>query len=176
MKALKLAGVAFLAVVLVSGLVLSTGCQKMGEKAAEKMMENALSKASGGKANVDMKDGKLSVSTKDGSSEFSMGGTAEWPADLTLDIPKVEGKVKGVIRTSTPQGKNWTIAMEGVAADVPAQYVKSLEAKGWTIGMNMTTAEGGSAQATKDQNQVVLTYGGGDKSFILNVTVGAPTK
>ncbi len=176
MKALKLAGVAFLAVVLVSGLVLMTGCQKMGEKGAEKMMENAISKASGGKANVDMKDGKLSVTTKDGSSEFSMGGTAEWPADLALDIPKVEGKVNGVIRTTTPQGKNWVISVEGVAAGLPAEYIKSLEAKGWTIGMNMTSAEGGSAQATKDQNQVVLTYSTSDKILVMNVTAGAVTK
>jgi len=49
--------------------------------------------------------------------------------------PKVEGKIKGVFRTSTPQGKNWTIAMEGVASDVPAKYVKALAEKGWTIGM-----------------------------------------
>jgi hypothetical protein len=176
MKALKLAGVAFLAVILVSGLVLSTGCQKAGERAAEKMMENALTKASGGKANVNMKDGKLSVTTKDGSSEFSMGGTTEWPADLILDIPKIEGKVKGVIRTTTAQGKNWLISLEGIAADVPSAYIKALESKGWTIGMNMTSAEGGSAQATKDQNQVVLTYSTGDKMLVLNVTAGAVTK
>jgi hypothetical protein len=168
---LKGLGIVSLAAVLVCGLVLLTGCQNTREKAAERMMENAISKASGGKANVDIRGGKVAVTTKDGTSEFSAGGT-EWPADLTLDIPKVEGKIKSVFRTSTPQGKNWTIAMEGVAADVPAKYVKSLEEKGWTIALNSTTDQGGMAQATKDKNMVVLTYTNDNKGFVLNVTNG----
>ena len=172
MKTLKGFVVLSLAAVLVCGLTLLTGCQKASEKAAEKMMENAISKSTGGKANVDIKGGKVAVTTKDGTSEFSAGGT-EWPADLTLDIPKIEGKIKGIFRTSTPQGKNWTIAMEGVASDVPAKYVKALEEKGWTIGMNMTTDQGGSAQATKDKDIVVLNYTSYDKGFVLNVTAGA---
>ena len=98
-------GIVSLAALLVVGVVLTTGCGNTREKAAEKMMENAIAKATGGKANVDIKDGKVAVTTKDGTSEFS-AGTTEWPADLTLDIPKVTGKIKGVIRTSTPQGKN----------------------------------------------------------------------
>ncbi|MGD0783214.1 MAG: hypothetical protein ABSA30_10200 [Candidatus Aminicenantales bacterium] len=171
MRMLKGLGIVSLAAVLVCGLVLLTGCQNTREKAAERMMENAISKASGGKANVDIRGGKVAVTTKDGTSEFSAGGT-EWPADLTLDIPKVEGKIKSVFRTSTPQGKNWTIAMEGVAADVPAKYVKSLEEKGWTIALNSTTDQGGMAQATKDKNMVVLTYTNDNKGFVLNVTNG----
>jgi hypothetical protein len=171
MKSLKGLGIVSLAAVLVYGLIMTTGCQNSREKAAEKMMENAIAKATGGKANVDIKDGKVAVTTKDGTSEFSAGGT-EWPADLTLDIPKVEGKIKSVFRTSTPRGKNWTISMGGVASDVPAKYVKALEEKGWTINMNATTERGGSAQATKDQDMVVLNFTSYDKGFVLNVTVG----
>ncbi len=169
MRMLKGLGIVSLAAVLVCGLVLLTGCQNTREKAAERMMENAISKASGGKANVDIRGGKVAVTTKDGTSEFSAGGT-EWPADLTLDIPKVEGKIKSVFRTSTPQGKNWTIAMDGVASDVPAKYIKALEEKGWTIAMNSTTDQGGMAQATKDKDMVVLTYTNDNKGFVLNVT------
>jgi hypothetical protein len=175
MKTLKGLGIVSLAALLVAGLVLTTGCGNTREKAAEKMMENAIAKATGGKANVDIKDGKVAVTTKDGTSEFS-AGTTEWPADLTLDIPKVTGKIKGVIRTSTPQGKNWTIAMEGVGAEVLGEYVKTLEGKGWTIDMNMSTDQGGSARATKDKDQVILSYSAGDKGFILNVLAGAVTK
>jgi hypothetical protein len=171
MKTLKGLSIVSLAAVLVCGLILSTGCQNSREKAAEKMMENAIAKATGGKANVTIKDGKVSVATKDGTSEFSAGGTT-WPADLTLDIPKVEGQIKGVFRTSTPQGKHWTIDIEGVAADVPAKYVKALEEKGWTIGMNTMTGMGGSAQATKDKNMVLLTYSNSNKGFVLHVTAG----
>jgi hypothetical protein len=172
MKIVKSIGILSLAAILVFGLSLLTGCQKASEKNAEKMMENILSKATGGKADVKIKDGKVAVATKDGTTEWSAGGTTEWPADLTLDIPKIEGKVKAVIRTSSPQGKHWTISLDGVAADAPAQYVKALEAKGWTIGLNMTTEQGGSAQATKDKDSIVLTYGGSDKNLVLSVTVG----
>ncbi len=172
MKKLKGLGIVSLAVVLVCGLVLLTACQQAREKAAERMMENAVAKASGGKASIDIKGGKVAVTTKDGTSEFSAGGT-EWPADLTLDIPKVEGKIKSVFRTSSPQGKNWTIAMDGVAADVPAKYIKALEEKGWTIAMNSTTEQGGMAQATKDKDMVVLTYTNDNKGFVLSVTGGA---
>jgi hypothetical protein len=172
MKSLKGSGIVSLAALLVAGLILTTGCKNAGEKAAEKMMENAISKATGGKAAVDIKDGKVAVTTKDGTSEFSAGSTV-WPADLTLDIPKVEGKIKGVVRTATPQGKNWTIAMDGVAAGTLAEYVKTLESKGWTIDMNVSTEQGGSARAAKGGDQIVLSYSAFDKGFLLNVTAGA---
>jgi hypothetical protein len=172
MKTLKGLGIVSLAALLVAGLILTAGCKNVGEKAAEKMMENAISKATGGKANVDIKDGKVAVTTKDGTSEFSAGST-EWPADLTLDIPKVEGKIKGVVRTATPQGKNWTIAMEGVAAGTLGEYIKTLEGKGWTIDTNVSTEQGGSARATKDNDQIVLTYSAANKGFLLNVISGA---
>lgn len=171
MKTLKGLGILSLTAVLVFGLTMLTGCQKSGERATKKMMENAIAKATGGRANVDIKDGKMAITTKDGTSEFSIGGT-EWPADLALDIPKVEGKIKGVMRTSTPGGKHWTIDMEGVAADVPEKYVKALEEKGWMIGMNTMTNQGGSAQATKDKDMVLLTYSNSNKGLVLHVTVG----
>jgi hypothetical protein len=171
MKTLKGMGIVSLAAVLVCGLVLLTGCQNTREKAAEKMMENAISKATGGRANVDIKGGKVAVTTKDGTSEFSAGST-EWPADLTLDIPKVEGKIKGVVRTSTPQGKNWTIAISGVESGIMLSYVKELATKGWNIGTSSGTEEAGMSQATKDNNMIVLTYTAATKSFLINVTAG----
>jgi hypothetical protein len=171
MQKMKVVGIVSLAALLVIGLVLTTGCGNSREKAAEKMMENAIAKATGGKATVDIKDGKFSVKTKDGTSEYSAGGTT-WPADLTLDIPKVEGKIKGVVRSATPQGKQWTIAMEDVASDVMLGYVKELASKGWTIGTSSTTDQGGLAQATKDNDMVVMTYSNSQKSFVLHVTAG----
>jgi hypothetical protein len=171
MKTLKGLGILSLAAVLIGGLILLTGCQRANEKAAEKMMENAIAKATGGKANVNIKDGKVSVATKDGTSEFSAGST-EWPADLTLDIPKVEGKIKGVIRTATPQGKNWTIAMEGVESDIMLSYVKALASKGWMIGTSSSSDQGSMAQATKDKDMIVMTYTNSDKGFVLHVTAG----
>jgi len=171
MKTLKSLGIVSLAAVLVCGLVLLTGCQKASERSVEKMMENAIAKASGGKANVNIKGGKVSVTTKDGTSEFSAGST-EWPADLTPDIPKIEGKIKGVIRNVTPQGKHWLISIEGAESGTMLSYVKELATKGWIIGTSSGTEEAGMSQATKDNDMIVLTYTAAAKSFVISVTSG----
>jgi hypothetical protein len=171
MKTMKGLGIVSLAALLIVGLVLTTGCGNSREKAAEKMMENAIAKATGGKATVDIKDGKFSVKTKDGTSEYSAGGTT-WPADLTVDIPKIEGKVKSVIRTTTPQGKHWMIAIDGAETGTMLSYVKDLATKGWIIGVSSGTEEAGMSQATKDNDTIVLTYTAATKSFFISVTAG----
>jgi len=160
------------ALVLVAGAgFFLSGCQRSNEKSAEKMMENAIAKATGGKADVDIKGGKVSIKTKEGTSEFSTSG-GEWPGDLTVDVPKIEGKVKGVIRSSEQNRKHWTIAVEGVEEGAFDKYIDGLKEKGWTIAFNATSQEGGSAQATKDKDMVLVGYSKSQKTMTLSVTTG----
>lgn len=159
-----------LALVVGTGFFLS-GCQKANERSAEKMMENAIAKATGGKANVDIKGGKVSVQTKDGSTEYSASG-GEWPSDLTVGIPKVEGKVKAVIRNSEQSRKTWSIVVDGVEEGAFGKYVDELKGMGWTIAFSSTSAQGGAAQATKDKDTVFIGFNKIQKTMSLTVTAG----
>lgn len=156
--------------ILVLALVWS-GCQKANENAAEKSIERALEKATGGKAHVDISKGGLKVQTKDGGTEIS-SEAGEWPNDLPGFVPKLEGKVKGVIRSNQNETKNWMIILEDAEADAYAEYVKSLEAAGWKIEMNAVMDYGSTAQATKDNNSVMITYVKEKGNVTLNVTTG----
>jgi len=167
-------GLAVIIVVLIVfvGLMLATACQRSNEKAAEKMIEKALQKAGGGKADIDLKNGKISVKTDQGSSEFSAGG-GEWPGDLPGDIPKIEnGKIKGVFRGSDGERKSWTIALDGVDNQAYGKYIDELKAKGWEIIMNMTLEEGASAQIKKDKTMIILTFNKSQKSMGLSINTG----
>jgi hypothetical protein len=78
----------------------------------------------------------------------------EWPADLTVNIPKFEGQIKNIIRTSTPQGMNWKIEFERFDPDILTNYIKALEEKGWAIHLPPDLAS--PLKATKDKDKVEL--------------------
>lgn len=159
-----------LVLAVAAALVLASACQKASEKSAEKMIENALEKAGGGKADVDFKDGKMSIKTDQGTADFSVEG-GKWPEDLPGDVPKVDGgKVKGVLRGAQGEGKHWTIALDDVDEDGYLKYVEALKSDGWEIGMNMSMPDGGMTQAKKGKTMIVASFSKDAKTLGLSVT------
>ena len=168
MKIWKSLGAAALSVFLVYGLIGMTGCKKAGERLAEKSIENAIEKASGGKAQVDLSGGGIKVKTAEGES--SLTASNEWPKDLPGGIPLFTlGKVKGVTRLTSEGQKAWNIILEEIEAGAIEKYTELLKSGGWTIGQTMSMGEGGMIQATKDTLGVIVMFNQ-DKTASLSVT------
>ncbi|GEM_PF-395752 len=176
-----------LLLVVAAALVLAGACRKANESRAEKMIEKALEKAGGGKADIDLKGGKMSIKTDEGKADFSVedgkmtvksdDGTAEfssggnkWPEDVPGDVPKFEGgKVTAALRGTQGQGKSWTIGFDGVEEADYAKYVEKLKSGGWEIVLSMAVDDGAITQAKKGTTMVNVTLGKSAKSLGLNV-------
>jgi hypothetical protein len=153
---------------LILGLVVLPAC-KSGEKTAEEMAKNAIEKATGGKANVDIKGGSVKVKTEGG--EVSWGEAAAWPEDLPSDVPKFTyGKVTGVVRATSADGKHWTLALAEVEAEGMSQYIETLKTAGWSIVMDARSAEGGTVIAEKGKFNLTLGYSESGKTGSLYAT------
>lgn len=161
-----------LSLALAAGLLAFTGCKKTAdEKMAEKIMERAMEKASGGRADVDIAGGKVKIKDSTGAGEIDYGATT-WPDDLPEGSLKFEnGKVKGVTRSTRPDGKNWMVMVENVEADAVNAYVEALKGAGFAIPTNMTAGQGGMFQAEKDKLFIIGMFNAEDKfislSFVL---------
>jgi hypothetical protein len=163
-------GIIGLALALVAGLASFSACKKTAnERMAENMVERAMDKATGGKADVDFSGGKMRLKTKEG--ETTIGVASEWPSDLPEDFPKLaSGTIKGVTRTESQGSKAFHIVIEGVEAEAVEKYLETLKESGWTSQMSTTTDQGFMHQLTKDNNLVIL--GGNEKSLSFHITFG----
>jgi len=161
-----------LSLALVAGLISLPACKKTSsEKMAENMMERALEKGSGGKANVDIAGGKVKIQGAEGVGEIEYGAT-KWPDDLPEGALRYEGgKIKGVTRSTRPDGRSWMVMLEGVDVASVNAYVEALKGEGWTIPTNMVVDKGGMFQAEKEKLYLIGMYNAEEKiislSFVL---------
>lgn len=135
----KTATILLLSIFLVSTLMVS-GCSlitdKLGEKATEKAVENAM----GGKdAKVDIKN-------------------AEWPKSIPSDVPKLpSGKITMTAENSVAEGKTTMVYYEGVGPEAGDKYKGALEQAGWKMTMVNKSADGTyMIIAEKDKRSVNL--------------------
>ena len=154
--------------VLVLGLIILPAC-KSREKAAEEMAKNAIERATGGKATVDLQSGSVKVKTDEG--EISWGETAAWPEDLSSDVPKFTyGKITGVVRASEGDVKHWTLALAEMESDGLTKYIDTLKSEGWSIVVDARTAEGGTVVAEKGKFNLTVGYSESGKAGSLHAT------
>ena len=157
-----------LSLLLIIGLVGLTGCKKAGESLAEKRLENAIEKASGGKAQVDLSKGGITVKTAEGESSLTTSN--EWPKDLPEGVPLFTfGKVQGVTRVADAAKTGWNIILAELESGAIEKYTEVLKTAGWTIGQTMSMGEGGLIQATKDKLGIMVMFNQ-DKTASLTVT------
>ncbi len=120
-----------IALVLVFGLMLTVnvGCMKCGEslteKLAEKAMEAAVEKGSGGKADIDI-GGNVDIS--------SLPGYLRYPGAKAIGRFSMSGE--------DGKGTVWSLETGDARQKVVDWYKKGLEGKGWKQGMTMDTGEG----------------------------------
>ncbi|MBN1827282.1 MAG: hypothetical protein JW958_13570 [Candidatus Eisenbacteria bacterium] len=145
-------------------LSLTVGCggKDADERAAEKVAEKILEKAGDGKADVDIKDGRVSVKGED--FEVEAGEASTWPEDLPIEIPRFTyGKVVGVSRMSTPDQKGWKcdIHFKELDSEAAVRYKADLEKSGWEIQALNQSVQGGMLMAGKgEKDRLVFMYDG----------------
>ncbi len=169
MKRMKKVSTAACSAVFLAGLAIWPACSSR-EKAAEKMAENILEKASGGKVDVDIKGGSVNVATKEGT--VSWGEASGWPEDMPAGIPRfTEGKVTGVIRTHGAESKNWSLVLGEVKEGALSNYAEVLKGEGWEILTLSQSAGYEALTARKDRTTLTLSYYGADKTGTFNVAL-----
>lgn len=110
------------------------------------------------------------VTIETGGRSFEITEKAEtWPEQIPGDVPKlVSGKIRKIIRTETPEGSSWDMAIDGLSAHVLKAYAEALKAAGFeTTSMIVPQKDGerGSVTGLKDDVSVVLIASGGNASL-----------
>ena len=159
-----------LSLLLIAGIALLGACKKTPtEKASEKILSDMMSKATGGKAQVDLKKGEIRVKTPDGESVI-VGGSTTWPIDLPEDIRKFdEGTIKGATKSERPEGSTWVIIIEGVVEKELTGYVDELKGDGWNVLISTAMEVGTYTQLQKDKWMITLSFNKDEKTLGLNV-------
>jgi hypothetical protein len=166
LKLLKRFGVYLLALVVAFGLLAAAGCKKTtGERAVEKM----ISKATGGKAEVDASGGTLKIKTAEG--ETQIGALTEWPSDLPGDLPKFDGRLQSAVKMGGADGAGWFISILEVKEAAVTDYVQKLKAAGWNEAFSTTANDSLMVQLTKENASVMLTFGKDKGELGLSVSV-----
>jgi len=127
------------AVLMATMLVLSVGCGKAAKNLSEKIAEKAIEAQSGGDAKVDIKDGKMTVKTKDGNAVFDAGGNVSIPESFPKDVYIPKG-AKILSSISANEGTVLTMEVDDTLAKVGEKYASEMKSQGWselsTMNMN----------------------------------------
>ena len=142
--------------VLIAGLVMLGvvglgGCKQGTETATEKAVEEAIEKDGGGKANVSVEEGKVSIETKDGSFAVATGGGLKIPADFPLDVYLPKG---GTVITAmtVPEGFAVTLQTSEARDEIVGQYTAEMKAQGWEEKVAMNMGESRMLTYSKDND------------------------
>jgi hypothetical protein len=119
---------------MVSSMVLA-GCEKAGEKAAEKAIETGMAKE-GIKADVDVSGEKITIESKEGTAVFTGGKSAEVPEGFPKDVYVYEGATI-IAALSVPEGFNLSMETGDSAEKVLAAIKSKMTAFGWKEEMTM---------------------------------------
>jgi len=122
--------------------------QRIGETVAEKMIQAG----SGGKVNVDMKDGSFTVVDKETGTKGSFGFDAKIPENFPSDIPRYEGG-QVFLATVSQDGKRAHITeyfYNQDAAKIKDWYVQAFTDLGYERTSQTGIKELGIAEYTKD--------------------------
>lgn len=163
--------VVIVAVIVVVVVILAIAGNAMrgflGRKVAEKVGEGILERGTG--ANVDLRDGAVRVSGKDGQLE--VGSMAQWPDDMPADVIKFDaGEIAGAVRINNENANGWSVILKNVEQDAVVNYVKKLEDGGWK---NSAQVNFGAAiyQYEKNDLRLNLAYDLSSKGVNLTVNI-----
>lgn len=140
---------------LAIGLLLPlTACQK----AAEKMAEAALEKASGNKVDLKRDGDTMTIKTDEGEFNAAVsqdGESVPMPDDFPRDVFLPEkGKINSAMDMAGMKMVN--IITSSGSSEISAQVQKSMEAQGWKREMAMQGEEGSATFVySKDKRQTV---------------------
>ncbi|WP_164926794.1 hypothetical protein [Chlorobaculum tepidum] len=110
----------------------------------------------------------VTIESGKGSVEIT-DAVKPWPDDAPADVPRYPyGTIRKIIRTETPEGNSWDMAIERLPEHALLDYEAVLKAKGFeTTSMIVPEKEGdrGSVTGIKGAITVVLIGSGGSMSL-----------
>lgn len=137
--------------------VMVAACDKVTEKASDKLAEEMIESAIGGDADIDIKrDGEqITVKSDEGEMTISSGESASLPDSFPKDVPLPEGlAIESTM--SMPQGMLVSGKLSGKSDDAISQMKKQMQDNGWKETMNMTSD--GSNFSTYSKAERVVNY------------------
>ncbi len=148
-----------------------SGCsEKQEEKTAEKMAAEMIEKGSGGKAEVDIKNGNMSIKTKEGEMVINADSSAKLPDDFPKDVFVIKGAdVK--MTMDMPQGKTVSFLAKEDMASVFEKYKKEMTSKGWDQQMAMNLGDGASLVYEKVDRMTNITIAKDEEGTMINVVI-----
>ncbi len=150
-----------------------TGCgksvsQTVGEKAAEKIIENRM----GGKANVDVDNGNVKINTAGGNLET--GSNVKLPADFPSDVYIIDGNIVTAMSDQANKGFTISIEINKSLEEASSIYQAELKKQGWNITGTMNFGDSASVIAEKvNRTASVFISKSADKT---TVVLGIATK
>jgi hypothetical protein len=144
-------------------------CHRASEKAGEKMMEKAIENATGGKADVDLSNGKSVIETGSGRMEIDAKAN-KWPSDIPGDIPEFTfGKVKAVTTSNMDNTRSWNVVFEEVQDGCLDKYDALLKEKGFETVIMKMGDKGGSITGESSKYNIFLMGGEGNLSLAITI-------
>jgi hypothetical protein len=161
-----------IAFVLVFSLVAVGGCKRASEKLTEKVMEKAIERNQGGKADVSIKDGAISVKTSEGEYVgFTGGEGTQIPKDFPADV-FVPQDAKLLTTVKVPEGFALTLESKISADKLAAECSAKMKAGGWDEQTSMVMAENlmFSYGRKTDNRTATFMIARGDKGSQMQIT------
>ena len=159
-----------LVVMLAAALIVSLGCRRASESVAEKMVAHAIEKEGGGKADVNLHDGKIDIKTKDGEMSMTAGGGAKIPEDFPKDVLVVKNaKILAAIKV--PDGFSLSMESKDSVEKLMDQYTAEMKAQGWTTETTMNMGEQMVTSFAKDKRKAAVMIAKGGEGSQLTITV-----
>lgn len=152
--------------VLLAGLVLTTGCAQI----AEQVTKSAVEKATGVKVESD----GVTVTGKDGQ-QVSIGGENKLPDGFPSEVPVYDGATI-TSSVSTEQGFLVGFTTTDAPREVLDWYKSELAAGGWEVKSNMESDSGGLLTATMTGWSLGVNVGGGDSGGETTIVLSADKK
>ncbi|MDD3852139.1 MAG: hypothetical protein PHD40_00615 [Syntrophomonadaceae bacterium] len=148
----------------------SCGVKKsVDEKIAEKVTEGIVNKATGGEADLNIKDGQLTMKGEDG--ETVTFGDTKWPEGQAADLlPKFK---KGKIITVINADKACMVTLENVEPQDYKYYVEELKSKGFSNDIQEFSSELNDNYSAKsnDSTIVYVLYDSENKYVTINLEI-----
>jgi hypothetical protein len=112
----------------------------------------------------------VTIETKERSVEI-MNATEKWPDELPADVPRLtNGKIRKIIRTETPEGKSWDMAIDGLPEHALKDYEAALKVNGFqTSSMIVAEQTGDRGSLTGEKGPVTVVMIGSGSGASLSV-------
>lgn len=138
-----------LLIALLAAVIGTTGCARIAERAAEKVVENQTG------LDIDQKGDSVTIKGKDG--EVTASSSGELPEGFPKDVvPVYDGKITASLKAS----EGYTIGIDSTddVATVWEWYVNEFK-DGWEVKSEVKVEEGGLISAEKGDWEVQVTVG-----------------